>query len=844
MAVDPVGWGSTTPDVGAHSVPQDTAQSIIAVAEAGYTFLRWEASNDKASIADTSSAQTTVTLSGDATVTAKYTSTALQAVLTMAVTPDNSGTTDPTVGTHTVQKNEATTIKATAASGYKFTKWSASGDATIADSTSSTTTVTLTGNATVTANFESTTATLTMAVTPAAGGSTDPAVGTHSVTKSTSTTITATAASGYKFSTWTVTGDGTIANSSASSTTVTLTGDATVTATFLPEASTASLTMAVSPADKGTTTPTVGSHNISKDTAQAISATAGSGYKFSAWTVSGSATVADTSAASTMVTLTGDATVTATFVVETATATFQIAYSPPGGGSVTPTLPTTVTINTPYEITATPNEGFRFVEWHDSTFVTFGDRFSASTTVSITQDTQVICTFESTTATLTMAYSPPGAGSLTPNVPTTVTLNTPYAITATANEGYRFVEWAESTFATFGDRFASSTTVSISRDTQVIATFVLESSAASLTMAVYPENAGSTTPNTGRSNLTKGESQKIIATAADGYKFVGWSGSANAVIEDSTASTTTLTLAGDATVTALFAANGSETTGTITVDRLNVSSKGEEKDSVTLGVSLPEGFSFDPAFDSLTIMIGQWQLAIEQGSTWTDKGKLVYSGTVDNGKARILIDTAKKQILQMRTTNTTVGDKVSTSGGLDVYVIVGDDFYMGSCTPEERSDWNSTADSENESGFVMTAKKLKGKYTNVTDETKRQYTFTISGDGFEDPTGGFSSDIIPIISLDQVEWDFTNATVKAGKSNFKYTLKEANLTLNFKLDTKKGKWFFLVKSKGSDDASNISKSGSIRLAIKLKNTATSEEWESVNTIDTDVKSTIKFKKSK
>jgi hypothetical protein len=75
------------------------------------------------------------------------------AELTMAVSPNNAGTTDPTVGTHTVTKEEAQNITATPETGYNFFSWTASEQAAIADTISDNTTITLSGNATATANF-------------------------------------------------------------------------------------------------------------------------------------------------------------------------------------------------------------------------------------------------------------------------------------------------------------------------------------------------------------------------------------------------------------------------------------------------------------------------------------------------------------------------------------------------------------------------------------------------------------------------------------------------------------------------------------------------------------------
>jgi len=70
--------------------------------------------------------------------------------------------------------------------------------------------------------------TLTMAVSPAGGGTTNPAVGAHTYADSTVVTLTATAAAGYQFSNWSGTN-----NNAVNPTTVTMTADKTATANFV-----------------------------------------------------------------------------------------------------------------------------------------------------------------------------------------------------------------------------------------------------------------------------------------------------------------------------------------------------------------------------------------------------------------------------------------------------------------------------------------------------------------------------------------------------------------------------------------------------------------------------------
>ena len=154
--------------------------------------------------------------------------------ITMAVSPADSGTTSPAVGTHSVTSPQ--TIIATAAGGYVFTGWTTTAGLTAASPSSSSTSLSFNTDGTATANFAAipATATLTMAVAPAAGGTTNPAIGAH-VDQPTQVpiNITATAADGYSFVNWTKTGSVTLGSSTQASTTATLLGDATVTANFM-----------------------------------------------------------------------------------------------------------------------------------------------------------------------------------------------------------------------------------------------------------------------------------------------------------------------------------------------------------------------------------------------------------------------------------------------------------------------------------------------------------------------------------------------------------------------------------------------------------------------------------
>ncbi len=445
MAASPVGGGTTIPAVGIHTYAEGTVVNLTATPAAGYVFSSWSAG-----VADPSSASTTVTMSADKTVTATF--TPITHNLTMAASPVGGGTTIPAVGIHTYAEGTVVNLTATPAAGYVFSSWSAG----VADPSSASTTVTMSADKTVTATFTPITHNLTMAASPVGGGTTSPAVGIHTYAEGTVVNLTATPAAGYVFSSWSAG----VADPSSASTTVTMSADKTVTATFTPI--THNLTMAASPVGGGTTSPAVGIHTYAEGTVVNLTATPAAGYVFSSW----SAGVADPSSASTTVTMSADKTVTATFTPITHNLT--MAASPVGGGTTSPAVGIhTYAEGTVVNLTATPAAGYVFSSWSAGV----ADPSSASTTVTMSADKTVTATFTPITHNLTMAASPVGGGTTIPAVGIhTYAEGTVVNLTATPAAGYVFSSWS----AGVADPSSASTTVTMSADKTVTATFTAQ----------------------------------------------------------------------------------------------------------------------------------------------------------------------------------------------------------------------------------------------------------------------------------------------------------------------------------------------------------------------------------
>ncbi len=447
--------------------------------------------------------------------------------LTMATAGSGSGSTSPAVGDHAYDLDEVVTVSASADTGSTFTGWSGPVD----EPGAATTAVTMSADATVTANFAINQYTLTMATTGTGIGSIAPAVGTHTYNYGDVVTITATAGTESTFGGWT----GLVDDTGAATTTVTITGNTTVTAAFNLNQYT--LTVATTGTGVGGTAPAAGDHTYDYGEVVTISATAGTGSSFSSWT----GPVADAGAATTTVTITGDTTVTAAFNLNQYTLT--MATSGTGSGSVTPAEGGhTYNYGEVVMVTASAATGSQFTGWSGSV----ADSGSATTTVTITDDTTLTANFDLGQYALTMVTSGSGNGTISPVAGIyAYDYGEVVTITATAGKESTFGGWT----GPVADAGAATTTVTITGDTTVTAAFNLNQY--TLTMATSGTGVGGTTPPAGDHTYDYGEVVTISATAGTGSSFSSWTGP----VADAGAATTTVTITGDTTVTAAFNLN-------------------------------------------------------------------------------------------------------------------------------------------------------------------------------------------------------------------------------------------------------------------------------------------------
>jgi preprotein translocase subunit YajC len=521
----------------------------VATPTSGYRFLKWTGS--VATIANPNAASTTITMSGNYSIRATFEETeATFHTLTVGVT--SSGSTSPTVGQHTYAAGAVISISATPAGGYHFVNWIGN-VGTVANVNAASTTITMNGNYSITANFQQAAATyytLTMAAT--GGGSINPAVGQHSYAAGTVVPIIATAAGGYYFVNWT--GNvGTIANVNAASTTIIMNGNYSITANFavIPPGQ-YGLTIS-SGAGGSVTTPGEGTFIYGPGTVVNLVAAPAGGYGFVNWT-GNVGTIANVTAASTTITMNGTYSITANFSNGGPPVPYNLTISSSAGGSVTTPGQGTFGYGSGMvvNLVATPASGYRFVNWTGnvgtvanvtaaSTTITMNGNYSITANFAVILPGQYSLTISSTAG---GSVTVPGQGTFAYGAGTVVNL------TAAAVGGYRFVNWSGNV-GTVANVTAASTTITMNSNYSITANFaVIPPVQYSLTIS---STAGGsvTIPGQGTFTYNAGTLVNLVASPLGGYRFVNWTGNVG-TIANITAASTTITMNGIYSITANF----------------------------------------------------------------------------------------------------------------------------------------------------------------------------------------------------------------------------------------------------------------------------------------------------
>jgi uncharacterized protein YkwD len=537
----------TTVGEGTFTCDKGEVVNLVAAPASGYRFVNW--TGDVDTIENIESPSTTIIVNGDCSITANFeTIPAEQCSLTVSSTGGGLVAL-PGEGTFACNTGMMANLVATPDAGHRFVNWT--GDVeTIENIEAASTTITMNGDYSITANFEQIPPEqFDLATSCTTGGSvTVPGEGTFTYNAATVVSLVATPATGYQFVNWTGNVD-TIDNVEAASTTITMNGDYSVTASF-EKIPVTGYTLTVAVSGTGLTTGVVEQHTYAAGTVVSIVATPPCGYRFVNWT-GNVGTIANTSAASTTITMSGDYSITANFA-KIAVTYYTLTVAVSGSGLTSPAVGQyTYAAGTVVPIIATPASGYRFVNWTGNVG-TIANTSAASTTITMSGDYSITANFSQipvTYYTLTMAVN--GNGLTSPGVGRhTYAASTVVSITAMPTSGYRFVNWTGNV-GTIANVNAASTTITMSGAYSIAANFEAVP-AGQYSLIISSTSGGAvTTPGEGTFTRDAGTVVSLVATPAAGYHFVNWTGDV-VTIANVNAASTTITMSGSYSIVANF----------------------------------------------------------------------------------------------------------------------------------------------------------------------------------------------------------------------------------------------------------------------------------------------------
>ena len=218
-------------------------------------------------------------------------------------------------------------------------------------------------------------------------------------------------------------------------------------------------------------------------------------------------------------------------------------------------------------LTAIPYYGYSFVKWSDE--VTDNPR-----TVVVTEDSTFTAIFEANTFAITTTVNDDAIGSVTEGGE--YAYGTEITLTATANEGYRFVKWSDG-------NTENPRTVVVTQDSTFTAIF--EANVFSVITAVNDDTMGSVTED---GEYTYGSEITLTATANEGYRFAQWS-------DGNTDNPRTVVVTQDSTFTAIFEENNFIITTSVNDDAIGSVTEGGEYaygTEITLTATANDGYRF------------------------------------------------------------------------------------------------------------------------------------------------------------------------------------------------------------------------------------------------------------
>ena len=347
--------------------------------------------------------------------------------------------------------------------------------------------------------------TINVSANPNIGGS---VTGGGTYNQGQSCTVTASPNAGYTFTNWTENGNVVSTNRSY---TFTVTANRTLVANFQAQPQNYTVTVSANPTNGGNVT---GGGTYQQGQSCTVTATANTGYNFTNWTENGN--VVSTQANYTF-TVNSNRTLMANFTPQQYTIT--ATADPVNGGNVTGGG--TFNYGNSCTLSATPAPGYTFINWTKN-----GTQVStnATYTFTVTESAAYVAHCQLQTFTINVMADPAEGGTVegggTFNYGETCT------VTATANEGYTFVNWTTGMFSVSNE---ISYTFTVTSNVNLTAHFELQTF--QVKVSVNPAEAGNVT---GEGTYNYGDEVTLTIVRNEDWHFENWTENGEVVSEEMT----------------------------------------------------------------------------------------------------------------------------------------------------------------------------------------------------------------------------------------------------------------------------------------------------------------------
>ncbi len=487
---NPTAGGTTT---GSGSYISGSQATVTATPNTGYSFINW---TENSNVVSTSVGYTFV-VTANSNVVANF--TPQQYIISISSAPVAGGTTS---GGGSYNFGSTTTVTATANSTWTFLNWTENVNVV---STTSAYSFTVTANRALVANFtQDPTFLVTTASEPVSGGTTS---GGGNYYSGQPATVTATANTGYNFTTWTE--NGTVV-SVAANYTFTISGARNLVANFTMQQF--NITTSSNPPTAGTTS---GDGTFNYGTQTMVTAIPNSNWNFLSWTEDG--VIVSISPAYTFYVY-SDRALVANFA---SAPSYQITTvsSPVAGGETSGGG--SFYIGQLATVTATANIGYDFSNWTENGTIVSTE---ANYSFTVAGARYLVANFTAQQFDVTTAANPAAGGIASGGG--TYAFGDQVTIVATANSNWTFLNWTEN--GTIVSTSAEYTFI-VAGDQDFTANFT-QLPAYQVTTSSSPADGGITS---GGGNYIAGQMATVTAISNTGYSFTDWTENGNVVSTDS-----------------------------------------------------------------------------------------------------------------------------------------------------------------------------------------------------------------------------------------------------------------------------------------------------------------------